>query len=82
MATFDYAMCHNLGPFKINVHNGWPRSMVKILKSHPKFLISATLWILVSPNGTITSHWNLMAWIFFNIQNDCFKITLILKCGK
>jgi hypothetical protein len=21
------AMCHNLGPSKMNVHNGWPRSM-------------------------------------------------------
>jgi len=25
---------------------------------------SATWWILVLPNGTITSLWNLMAWIF------------------
>ncbi len=24
---FYYAMCHNLGAFKMNVHNGWLRSL-------------------------------------------------------
>jgi hypothetical protein len=23
VATFDYAMCHDLKPFKMNNHNGW-----------------------------------------------------------
>ncbi len=26
MANFDYTMCHNVRPFKMNVHNGCPRS--------------------------------------------------------
>ncbi len=27
MANFDHVMCHNIGPSKMNVHNGWLRSM-------------------------------------------------------
>jgi hypothetical protein len=30
----------------------------------PKIPNNATWWILILPSGTITSHWNLMAWIF------------------
>ncbi len=42
MLDFDYATCHNLGPFKMNVHNGWPRSMFKFKKKiHPIFFIIA-----------------------------------------
>jgi hypothetical protein len=33
-------------------------------KSSQKIPHSVTWWILVLPNGTITNHWNLMAWIF------------------
>jgi hypothetical protein len=27
MLDFDYVACHNLGPSKMNAHNGWPRPM-------------------------------------------------------
>jgi len=27
MEIFDYTMCHNLGPSKMNARNGWPRSI-------------------------------------------------------
>jgi len=29
----------NLGQFKMNVHNGWPKSMFEFLKNHPNFFI-------------------------------------------
>jgi hypothetical protein len=33
-------------------------------KFSPKIPHCATWWILVLPSGTMTNHWNLMAWIF------------------
>jgi hypothetical protein len=41
-------------------------------------LHNVTWWILVSPSGTITSHWNLRAWIFQHLKL-LFKNYLNLK---
>ncbi len=45
-------------------------------------LHNATWWILVSPSGTITSHWNLRAWIFSTFKIIVLKLPKFLKCGK
>jgi hypothetical protein len=37
MTTFDYAMCHNLRPFKMNNHNGWSISIYFL--NHQKIFI-------------------------------------------
>jgi hypothetical protein len=30
MAIFDYTMCHNLGPSKMNAHNVWLKSIINV----------------------------------------------------
>jgi hypothetical protein len=51
--------------------DGQDKGLIK--KKSLNFVHSATWWILVSPSGTITSHWNLMACIF-----STFKV-IVLK---
>jgi hypothetical protein len=45
-------------------------------------LHNATWWILVLPNGTITSHWNLRAWIFSTLKIIVLKLPKFKTCGK
>ncbi len=78
MAHFDYATCHNLGPFKMNVHNGWLRLMFELNKKSSKIIHNATRWILVSLSGTIINHLNLVA-IFFQYSESLFENYINLK---
>jgi hypothetical protein len=45
-------------------------------------LHNATWWILVSSSGTITSHWNLRAWIFSTFKIIILKLPKFQTCGK
>jgi hypothetical protein len=44
MAIFDYAMCHNLRPYKMNNYNGWWKL---ILLKKSKYPHNATCQILM-----------------------------------
>jgi hypothetical protein len=74
MENFDYVMRHNVRPFKMNDHNGWPRSMFEKNEFSSKIPHSATWWILVSPSGTITNHCNLLACIFSTFKIIALKL--------
>jgi hypothetical protein len=56
----------------MNVHNGAKTNVWIIKEFSPKFFHNVTWSSLVSPSGTITSHWNLMAWIL-----STFKIIVL-----
>jgi hypothetical protein len=48
----------------------------------PKISHNATWWILVSLNDTITSHWNLMAWIFSAFKIIVLNLPKFKTCAK
>jgi hypothetical protein len=54
MADFNYTMCHNLRPFKVNVTMDGQDQCLNDNRNSPKIPHNDTWWILVLLSGTIT----------------------------
>jgi hypothetical protein len=64
VVDFDCVVCHNLGPFKMNVHNSQDQSLN--FRKSLEIIHNATWWILVLLNGTINKSLEFDGMIFFN----------------
>jgi hypothetical protein len=76
VVDFNSAIFHNLGPFKMNVHNNQDQSLD--FRKWLEIIHNATWWILVLWNNIITNHWNYMTWICSTCKINVHVIILVL----